>query len=273
MKKSLLLLSVVLMVSAFSAGISFSAERKLECVPLIGKIMFMSSGAAEWAEMASTFEVRTGSKLRAADKCEAEIKYSDGTMLNMRSNSELEIKADGIRLNEGGIWIKLIKSKTGFKVDTPNVTIGARGTLFSVLKEANRTIVKLNEGIVDVVNKLLNTTTTLKPGQKAAIDIKGAEISISDEELEKLLGPNPFDKLTKASKELEKKFTDNNGSTSATSQNGDAEKTKAGAANKPFVVGGETSAEKGSEKEKIEVKTSPGVGTGKEKNLKEFMGR
>jgi len=249
MKKSLLALSVILMVSAFSAGISFSAERKLECVPLVGKIMFMASGAPDWAEMASTFEVRTGSKLRSADKCEAEIKYSDGTMLNMRSNSELEIKADGIRLNEGGIWIKLIKSKTGFKVDTPNVTIGARGTLFSVLKEANRTIVKLNEGIVDVVNKLLNTTTTLKPGQKAAFDIKGAEISISDEELEKLLGPNPFDKLTKASKDLEKMMNQNTGSTSENRLNEESEKPK------------------------VEVKTSPGVGTGKEKNLKEFMGR
>ena len=271
MKKSVLALGLVLIVSAFIAGISFAAERKLECVPLLGKIMFMASGAADWSEMAGTFEVRTGSKLRSADKCEAALKYSDGTMINIRSNSELEIKVDGIRLNEGGVWVKLVKSKTGFKVDTPNVTIGARGTLFSVLKEANRTIVKLNEGIVDVFNKVLKTTTTLKPGEKTAIDVKGDVVSISDEDLERLLGPVPFDRITQVLKESEKIMNSNTGGTDEDKISKHFKELKT--INSNAGVTSENRLDEESEKPKVEVKTSPGVGTGKEKNLKDFMGR
>ncbi len=170
-------LIIILLCSAFICLFTFlpaagAAEKKIECGVLKGMAMFMNSPEGSWAEMQGSFEIKIGNKIKMGASCEAVINYSDGTKINVRPETEIEIKADGIRLNEGGIWIKLIKTKSGFKVDTPSVTIGARGTIFSVIKKQEKVLVKLVEGLIDVVNRKSGKTLAMKAGDSVIIKAK-----------------------------------------------------------------------------------------------------
>ena len=176
-------------------GVSHAAAKKIECGVISGKVMHMPAAGAEWAECSGTFEIKTGGKIKLDAAGEALVQYSDGTMVTLRPETELEIKADGIRLNEGGIWIKLIKTKSGFKVDTPSVTIGARGTIFSVLKKQEKTLVKLVEGLIDIVNRESGKKLAMKAGD--TVIVKAKEIieinKIDQAKINAILKENSFD--------------------------------------------------------------------------------
>ncbi|HOT75649.1 MAG TPA: FecR family protein [Candidatus Wallbacteria bacterium] len=177
MKNNARCLMGILLCLAFICFLSLlrpagAAEKKIECGVVNGMAMFMESSEGSWVEMQGSFEVKIGNKIKMGASGEAVINYSDGTKINVRPETEIEIKADGIRLNEGGIWIKLIKTKSGFKVDTPSVTIGARGTIFAVIKKQEKVLVKLVEGLINVVNRKSGKTLAMKAGDGVIIKAK-----------------------------------------------------------------------------------------------------
>ncbi len=199
--KTFVLLSVIFyLLSACSLFIGGSVEasvKKIECGVISGKVMFMDKSVSDWAERQGTFEVKTGGRIKLDDSGSAVINYSDGTIVTLRSGTEIEIKADGIRLNDGGVWIKLIKTKSGFKVDTPSVTIGARGTIFSVIKKQEKILVKLVEGIIDVINRESGKTLAMKAGD--TVIVKAKEIievnKIDKDKVNAVLKQNSFSEI------------------------------------------------------------------------------
>ncbi len=183
--------------AAFIGDSVEAAVKKIECGVISGKVMFMDKSVSDWAECQGTFEVKTGGRIKLDDSGAAVINYSDGTMVTLRSGTEIELKADGIRLNEGGVWIKLIKTKSGFKVDTPSVTIGARGTIFSVIKKQEKILVKLVEGIIEVINRESGKTLAMKAGD--TLIVKAKEIievnKIDKDKVNAVLKQNSFSEI------------------------------------------------------------------------------
>jgi signal peptidase I len=199
--KTFVLLSVLLYLfiacAIFNYDNAEAAPKKIECGVISGKVMFMDKSAPDWSERQGTFEVKTGGRVKLDDSGSAVLNYSDGTMAALRGGTEIEIKADGIRLNEGGVWIKLIKTKSGFKVDTPSVTIGARGTIFSVIKKQEKVLVKLVEGVVDIINRESGKTLVMKAGD--TVIVKAKEIievnKIDKDKINAVLKQNSFSEI------------------------------------------------------------------------------
>lgn len=290
-----LVLAVVGLILSLACA-SFAAGKKIECRAVAGKVMAADAGA-EWAERNGTFEVRTGSRIKLDASGEAVVSYSDGTLVTLRPGTELEIKADGLRLNEGGVWIKLVKTKSGFKVDTPSVTIGARGTIFSVLKKQEKTLVKLVEGLIDVVNRESGRTVAMKAGDTVIVKAKEIiELNKLDQskinavlkensfdpveiDLKKVPdifkfgisssstppgGKNPLNERPAASKEIElkKKINENKDTPGAETLKPEG------------APAGDTSeTETGSEEPKADASETGSAGTGNERTLNDLIGR
>lgn len=191
------LLYSFLMCTLFIYAHAQAAPKKIECGVISGKVMFIDKSASEWSERQGTFEVKTGGRVKAGDSGSAVLNYSDGTMVALRPGAEIEVKADGIRLNDGGVWVKLIKTKSGFKVDTPSVTIGARGTIFSVIKNQEKVLVKLVEGVIDIINRQSGKTLAMKAGD--AVIVKAKEIievnNIDKNKINAVLKQNSFSEI------------------------------------------------------------------------------
>lgn len=253
MKKIFLAVLVAAIAVAFSIP-AFSQGRKIECVVSKGEALFCDSGKTDFEKKTGSFEVKAGSQIRLGAEAEAAIKYSDGTTLQLKPGTEIQIKIDGIRMNDGNVWVKLIKSKTGFKVDTPNVTIGARGTIFNVIISSKKTLTKLVEGALEVFEKQTGKKFEMQPGDAYEINEKGAYAKIGDKEVRVLFGDDPFDYLKP-------------GDTKKNPEKGDLEAT------------GEVMIEKGDatgEVEASEAKTKierAAPGSEKDKTLKDMLGR
>jgi len=192
MKKTVLAVLLFVVAVAFAIP-AFSQGKKIECVVSKGEALFCDSGKTDFEKKTGSFDVKIGSKIKLDANTEATVKYSDGTTLQLKPGTEIEIKIDGIRMNDGGVWVKLIKSKAGFKVDTPNVTIGARGTIFNVILKSQKTLAKLVEGALDVFEKKTGKKFEMQPGDAYEINENGAYAKIGDNEVKVLFGDSPFD--------------------------------------------------------------------------------
>ena len=118
-------------------GVSHAAAKKIECGVRSGKVMHMPASGAEWTECSGTFEVKTGGKIKLDAAGEALVQYSDGTMVTLRPETELEIKADGIRLNEAEFGSSSSKPNPASRWIRPP-SPSARAELFSASLKSRR---------------------------------------------------------------------------------------------------------------------------------------
>jgi uncharacterized protein (TIGR03435 family) len=100
-------------------------------------------------------DVRQGAMLRSNDGRSAMIALSDGSRVEMRSNSELAVERanDGIRirLTSGGIIVNAAKQRTGhLYVQTKDMTVSVVGTVFLVNADTEGSRVSVIEGEVRV---------------------------------------------------------------------------------------------------------------------------
>jgi uncharacterized protein (TIGR03435 family) len=111
-----------------------------------------------------------------------ELTLTDGSLVEMRSNSELAIKAatDGIHihLNEGSIMVTAAKQRRHLYVETKDVTASVVGTVFLVTVEAEGSRVSVIQGEVQVQQG--PAARTLLSGQQLMTNPSMASLPISE---------------------------------------------------------------------------------------------
>ena len=95
--------------------------------------------------------------------------------MEIDKNTKLQLNIDGIRINNGGGWIKYYarKKKDGgyvFKIETPTAFIGIRGTVFAVAYIQEISYIQVTEGAVDVIIKSNSKKYVLNPGEMLEYD-------------------------------------------------------------------------------------------------------
>lgn len=129
------------------------------------------------------------------------IKYTDGSVFRLKSNSKLTILPNGVTLEYGGAYFNLQKQGKLFKVVTPTTVCGVLGTEFDVsVAEDGETAIQLMKGSVEMETN--DETIVLKPGDKLVVSETDytkttfnyeSALEIEREELEKNLNAIDFD--------------------------------------------------------------------------------
>jgi uncharacterized protein (TIGR03435 family) len=128
--------------------------------------------------------VREGETIRSNGGGGAVLALSDGSRVEMRSNSELAVEraSDGIRirLRNGGIIVNAAKQRAGhLYVQTNDVTVSVVGTVFLVNADTQGSRVAVIEGEVRVQQG--STEQTLRAGDQVATNPRVPSPPVSEE--------------------------------------------------------------------------------------------
>jgi uncharacterized protein (TIGR03435 family) len=150
--------------------VSIAAVAVLALTAAIGAAIFRRPADDELFRVVEG-DVRVGETIRANGGTGAVLALSDGSRVEMRSNSELAVDraTDGIRirLHSGGIIVNAAEQRAGhLYVQTSDVTVSVVGTVFLVNADAQGSRVAVIEGEVRVQQG--GAEETLRPGDQVA---------------------------------------------------------------------------------------------------------
>ncbi|MFH1404130.1 MAG: FecR family protein [Candidatus Altiarchaeota archaeon] len=146
-------------------------------------------------------ELKVYDIIKTGENSRALIKYPDGAIFKVKSDTHLTILPDGLQLSGGDVWINIVKQDKVFKVITDPGYGGVLGTQFIASQKTNGDAeYKLIDGKISVtINKTLEQIT-LNPGemisvqanveyQKTGFDVKDEikKINQENEEDEQIL--------------------------------------------------------------------------------------
>jgi len=134
------------------------------------KVQAKTSKKPVWQFVHANTTLRSGDSIRTGSGSRAEIKYSDGTISRLGSNSLMRIniksseKRSNLRLLVGKLWLKVTKGKSQLKVETPTAVASILGTELLVTNdEKNISHVTTLDGLVEVTGNQ-GDKTLVKPG-------------------------------------------------------------------------------------------------------------
>ena len=174
-------------IEAFAADIAGTVERLQGSAQVANNV---ASGNGAKALFANA-EVFQGDKITTATDAELLLRMTDGTIIAMRPNSNLELSEYHFNKNDSNndnIFIKLLKgglrTVTGaigkknpqkVRFSTPTATIGIRGTDFelAVIDENKK------EAEAGTYNKVFQGTTFIENGQGKRVDVNANQAAFS----------------------------------------------------------------------------------------------
>lgn len=138
----------------WSATVAFcaAADETMTFQLLRGRAALSRNGGNTWLDLGpEPIAVRFQDMLRSEGDARAELKYPDGSLLRIRSNTRMTLLKTGVQLQVGECWFGLKKQPGTFQVTTPTTLCGVLGTTFDVIADRfGRTRVRVFEGIVSV---------------------------------------------------------------------------------------------------------------------------
>lgn len=109
-----------------------------------------------------------GSSLKTKENSYGELKFSDGSITEIKANTQVSIYKDYLSLTIGYIKLYITKLFPNFEVRTPTAIAGVRGTEFSVeVLPDQTTLVVVYEGEVDVTAE--GKTLRIKKGESTIV--------------------------------------------------------------------------------------------------------
>lgn len=151
--------------------VTFSADgATLPTTPLLlpvrGTIEISRDGGASWQPLTADTQLSLRDLIRTGPDSRAELRYPDGSMFRLKSDSMVTILSDGIQLQVGESWYNLRKQGKTFQVITPTTVCGVLGTEFSVtVAPDGATTVRVFEGQVQVEPESGGPAVTVGPGE------------------------------------------------------------------------------------------------------------
>jgi ferric-dicitrate binding protein FerR (iron transport regulator) len=162
MKKLVLALSGLALLLSFIIPEVYAKSRKAKITFKRGIVQVQKRGSKRWINYNPAIILVEGDKVRAKKKSKAEIRFDDGSRIQLLSNSTIVLKKysssrtgrqSNVKLNKGSLFasVRRLKRKSTFQVTAVNTTAGVRGTEFyvSIDKKENVTV-EVNTGVIEV---------------------------------------------------------------------------------------------------------------------------
>lgn len=198
MKRTALCFLVFCMVFSFSALWAEEArlvplDARLEIVS--GQVKLTRVGSAKTDIISQAVDLFAGDLLETLRESKAALTYKDGTVMKIKERTLVEVQPMSIKVFKGKTWYKFTKRGTEFKIETPTLVAGIRGTEFEVaVSSRKKASVSVTEGAVSVKGKASGKGLLLRPGfathcepgsdpvpaYKFNVDLKNSEWSGSD---------------------------------------------------------------------------------------------
>ena len=169
----------------------YASSPKVVLEELKGEVSTRAPGNKKYVLAKQGTEYVTGTRLKTASGAWAKLKYSDGTIAEIKSDSEIVVKAskkprekpNGVVLFFGRVWSKVTKSKNGdtaFEVRSANAVAGVRGTEFETGVASDGTVmVRVSEGRVAVSGEDPEKASDVDAGTSIQSDNQGGLGAVS----------------------------------------------------------------------------------------------
>lgn len=129
-----------------------TAEESITFQLLRGRAALSRNGGSTWLDLGpEPINVKVQDMLRTEGETRGELRFPDGSLFRVKSNSQVTLLTDGLQMQVGESWFNLKKQGRAFQVITPTTVCGVLGTTFDVAVDRyGRTQVRVFEGLVSV---------------------------------------------------------------------------------------------------------------------------
>ncbi len=166
-KRYIFALAVVAVLVLVGALIAFSPQPSTATLVVsAGQVTIATSSHPEQTITAGqAVNVKTGDSLAVKPGAEAQLRFYDGSSVDLSENTSLEVQELATSDAQFRVRLKLLTGRTvsrvlrllgvgdAFEISTPSSTVSVRGTVFTVqVLDANTTYVACTKGVVRVVS-------------------------------------------------------------------------------------------------------------------------
>ena len=145
----LTVLCMVLSTAAFAEEELIALDAKLEIVS--GQVKLTRVGSTKTDVISEPCQLYAGDLLETLIDSKATLTYEDGTNMRIKERTLVEVQPMSIRVFKGKTWYKFTKRGTEFRIETPSLVAGIRGTEFEVaVTSRKKSSVSVVEGAVAV---------------------------------------------------------------------------------------------------------------------------
>ncbi len=116
-----------------------------------GQVKLTRVGSNKTDVISKSCPLYAGDLLETLIDSKATLTYADGTSMRIKERTLIEVQPMSIRVFKGKTWYKFTKRGTEFRIETPSLVAGIRGTEFEVaVSSRKKTSVAVVEGAVAV---------------------------------------------------------------------------------------------------------------------------
>ncbi len=168
MKRTYLCFLIICFVFSFSALYAensqlIALDAKLEI--LGGQVKLTRVGNTKTDIVTQSVDLFAGDLLETLRESKATLTYSDGTIMRIKERTLVEVQPMSIRVFKGKTWYKFTKRGTEFKIETPTLVAGIRGTEFEIgVSSRKKSSLSVTEGAVSVKSLKSNKKMLIRKG-------------------------------------------------------------------------------------------------------------
>ncbi len=130
-----------------------------------GQVKLTRVGSTKTDIISNGVELYAGDLLETLRESKAVLNYTDGTVMRIKPRTLVEVQPLSIKVFKGQTWYKFTKRGTEFRIETPTLVAGIRGTEFEVaVTSRKKASVSVLEGAVAVKGRAGKKSLVLKPG-------------------------------------------------------------------------------------------------------------
>lgn len=138
---------------------------------LAGQIKLTRIGNTKSDIISRPCQLYAGDLLETLRDTKSMLTYADGTTMKLKERTLIEVQPSSIRVFRGKTWYKFTKRGTEFKIETPSLVAGIRGTEFEVAVTSRRkTSVSVLEGAVFTNSKARGRGALVTAGEAISCD-------------------------------------------------------------------------------------------------------
>ena len=174
MKRTIFLCFLV--VCFMFSSLSSWAVEKVKLVPINAKIKILTGqvkltrvGSTNTELLTKSIKLFAGDLLETLRETTAKLIYKDGTVVKLKPRTLIQVQPMMLKVFKGKTWYKFTKRGTEFKIVTPTLVAGIRGTQFEVdVTSRQKSFVSVLKGAVAVRSKVRGPGVILRPGFSVA---------------------------------------------------------------------------------------------------------
>lgn len=130
-----------------------------------GQVKLTRVGSTKTDIISKSVELFAGDLLETLRESKAVLNYTDGTVMRIKPRTLVEVQPLSIKVFKGKTWYKFTKRGSEFRIETPTLVAGIRGTEFEVaVTSRKKASVSVMEGAVAVKSRTGNRGQLLRPG-------------------------------------------------------------------------------------------------------------